>query len=129
MPIITYVSCVNFCSNSLRTKRTKFGPHEYFPLCGILRYTVNCVKITECCNNVCINSSVSFTQRHFRRDEFLGRINEMVYFLPFSRSELNQLVEKELVVWQERVCPSWCGRRVCVMSQLVWQERVCPILA
>ena len=23
---------------------------------------------------------------HFRRDEFLGRINEIVYFLPFSRS-------------------------------------------
>ena len=22
---------------------------------------------------------------HFRRDEFLGRINEIVYFLPFSR--------------------------------------------
>ena len=48
-----------------------------------------------------------FTQRHFKRDEFLGRINEMVYFLPFSRAELNQLVEKELDIWQERV-------RVCV---------------
>ncbi|CAI8040388.1 Caseinolytic peptidase B protein homolog [Geodia barretti] len=39
---------------------------------------------------------------HFKRDEFLGRINEMVYFLPFSRSELNQLVEKELRTWQTR---------------------------
>ena len=27
----------------------------------------------------------------------------MVYFLPFSRSELNQLVEKELRTWQTRV--------------------------
>ena len=26
---------------------------------------------------------------HFRRDEFLGRINEIVYFLPFSRSTLD----------------------------------------
>ena len=42
-------------------------------------------------------------QRHFKRDEFLGRINEMVYFLPFSRAELNLLVEKELKIWQERV--------------------------
>ena len=25
---------------------------------------------------------------HFRRDEFLGRINEIVYFLPFSRLPL-----------------------------------------
>jgi len=24
-------------------------------------------------------------KRHFRRDEFLGRINEFVFFLPFSR--------------------------------------------
>ena len=24
-------------------------------------------------------------KRHFGRDEFLGRINEIVYFLPFSR--------------------------------------------
>ena len=24
-------------------------------------------------------------KRHFQRDEFLGRINEIVYFLPFSR--------------------------------------------
>lgn len=36
---------------------------------------------------------------HFQRDEFLGRINEMVYFLPFSDSELRQLVTKELEFW------------------------------
>ncbi|XP_023329533.1 caseinolytic peptidase B protein homolog isoform X2 [Eurytemora carolleeae] len=39
---------------------------------------------------------------HFRRDEFLGRINEIVYFLPFSRSELLHLVEKELEFWAGR---------------------------
>ena len=42
-------------------------------------------------------------QRHFRRDEFLGRISEIVYFLPFSRSELRNLVEKELQYWLQRV--------------------------
>lgn len=36
---------------------------------------------------------------HFQRDEFLGRINEMVYFLPFSEQELRQLVTKELEFW------------------------------
>ncbi|KAI1294249.1 Caseinolytic peptidase B -like protein [Halotydeus destructor] len=41
-------------------------------------------------------------KRHFRRDEFLGRINEMVYFLPFSSSELRELVTRELKAWQER---------------------------
>ncbi|CAG0888056.1 unnamed protein product [Cyprideis torosa] len=39
---------------------------------------------------------------YFRRDEFLGRINEMVYFLPFSRPELLKLVEMELQFWAER---------------------------
>lgn len=40
---------------------------------------------------------------HFKRDEFLGRINEVVYFLPFSRSELIQLVDRELQLWAKRV--------------------------
>jgi len=39
---------------------------------------------------------------HFQRDEFLGRINEIVYFLPFSRSELLKLVRMELERWVER---------------------------
>lgn len=42
-------------------------------------------------------------KRHFKRDEFLGRINEIVYFLPFSRNELIQLVSKELDTWAKRV--------------------------
>ena len=42
-------------------------------------------------------------KRHFRRDEFLGRINEIVYFLPFSESELSELVQKELQRWSKRV--------------------------
>ncbi|CAF1107503.1 unnamed protein product [Didymodactylos carnosus] len=41
-------------------------------------------------------------KRHFRRDEFLGRINEMVYFLPFSRAEIVKLLIKELEFWQTR---------------------------
>lgn len=42
-------------------------------------------------------------KKHFKRDEFLGRINEVIYFLPFSRSELIQLVDKELQIWARRV--------------------------
>ncbi|OON20402.1 ATPase family protein, partial [Opisthorchis viverrini] len=41
-------------------------------------------------------------RHNFLRDEFLGRINEMVYFLPFSTSELTQLVYRYLSTWQER---------------------------
>lgn len=42
-------------------------------------------------------------KRHFKRDEFLGRINEFVYFLPFSRKELIQLVTRELEYWSKKV--------------------------
>ena len=42
-------------------------------------------------------------KRHFRRDEFLGRINEFVYFVPFSKSELVTLVTKELHFWANKV--------------------------
>ncbi|PIK36912.1 putative caseinolytic peptidase B protein-like [Apostichopus japonicus] len=41
-------------------------------------------------------------KHHFGRDEFLGRINEMVYFLPFSRAELIKLVAKELDFWAKK---------------------------
>lgn len=41
-------------------------------------------------------------KRHFKRDEFLGRINEIVYFLPFSRRELLELVQRELQCWAQR---------------------------
>lgn len=40
---------------------------------------------------------------HFVRDEFLGRINEIVYFLPFSKIELIELVDRELQKWAKRV--------------------------
>lgn len=41
-------------------------------------------------------------KKHFGRDEFLGRINEIVYFLPFSRQELLTLVNRELKLWAEK---------------------------
>lgn len=43
-------------------------------------------------------------KRHFKRDEFLGRINEIVYFLPFSETELKTIVQWELKYWQDVVC-------------------------
>ena len=42
-------------------------------------------------------------KRHFQRDEFLGRINEIVYFVPFSRAELLKLVLVELERWAKQV--------------------------
>ncbi|XP_065885497.1 mitochondrial disaggregase-like [Dysidea avara] len=61
-------------------------------------------------------------KRHFRRDEFLGRINEMVYFLPFSRTELNQLVEKELKFWKKKAAERHG-------IDLTWSPEVLDVLA
>uniref|UniRef100_A0A4X1UX60 ClpB family mitochondrial disaggregase n=1 Tax=Sus scrofa TaxID=9823 RepID=A0A4X1UX60_PIG len=57
-------------------------------------------------------------QAHFRRDEFLGRINEIVYFLPFCHSELIQLVNKELNFWAKRVRAG---------TARGWGQDVCPL--
>ncbi|KAG7206378.1 hypothetical protein KM043_003743 [Ampulex compressa] len=59
---------------------------------------------------------------HFRRDEFLGRINEIVYFLPFSRGELIKLVARELEKWAIRA-------RERHMIDLQWDREVLSVLA
>lgn len=61
-------------------------------------------------------------KRHFRRDEFLGRINEIVYFLPFSRKELTALVTKELESWTLRA-------KAKHGIDLTWERRVVELLA
>lgn len=59
---------------------------------------------------------------HFRRDEFLGRINEIVYFLPFSRAELIKLVARELDAWATRAKERH-------MIELKWDREVLSVLA
>lgn len=59
---------------------------------------------------------------HFRRDEFLGRINEIIYFLPFSRSELLTLVRRELEAWAVRAKETH-------MIELKWENEVLLVLA
>uniref|UniRef100_A0A8C6XJZ9 ClpB family mitochondrial disaggregase n=1 Tax=Naja naja TaxID=35670 RepID=A0A8C6XJZ9_NAJNA len=59
---------------------------------------------------------------HFRRDEFLGRINEIVYFLPFCQSELIQLVNKELSFWAKRA-------KARHNITLIWDREVMDVLA
>lgn len=53
---------------------------------------------------------------HFGRDEFLGRINEIIYFLPFSNAELNRLVSKELKFWETKVI----GMILCYISEYIY---------
>eukprot|EP00158_Paraphelidium_tribonemae_P006843 Partr_v1_DN27995_c2_g1_i2_m11291 putative ClpB caseinolytic peptidase B homolog (E. coli) len=48
------------------------------------------------------NTVYPILRAHFQRDEFLGRINEILFFLPFTQSELELIVEKELMKWKQR---------------------------
>ncbi|XP_066018036.1 mitochondrial disaggregase-like [Pocillopora verrucosa] len=61
-------------------------------------------------------------KRHFRRDEFLGRINEIVYFLPFSHPELLSLVTKEL---------DYCSKLALNRHDIhmTWDKEVLDVLA
>eukprot|EP00096_Caligus_rogercresseyi_P001129 TRINITY_DN1176_c0_g1_i1.p1 TRINITY_DN1176_c0_g1~~TRINITY_DN1176_c0_g1_i1.p1 ORF type:complete len:454 (-),score=116.42 TRINITY_DN1176_c0_g1_i1:423-1784(-) len=61
-------------------------------------------------------------KRHFRRDEFLGRINEIVYFLPFSKSELVGLVERELEFWRAKALEKH-------NVEVLWDNRVLGYLS
>lgn len=61
-------------------------------------------------------------KRHFKRDEFLGRITEMVYFLPFSRSELHELVLRELNYWSGKAKQNH-------QMELTWEHEVLNALA
>merc|ERR1711976_816131 len=61
-------------------------------------------------------------KRAFRRDEFIGRINEIVYFVPFDELELKELTIRQLNAWSKRadlrhgISMSWSNRVVTVLS-------------
>uniref|UniRef100_A0A5S6QPR6 ANK_REP_REGION domain-containing protein n=1 Tax=Trichuris muris TaxID=70415 RepID=A0A5S6QPR6_TRIMR len=61
-------------------------------------------------------------KKNLRRDEFIGRITEIVYFLPFTRAELLQLVSKELEFWKAKAEKK---HRI----ELVWSQDVLELLA
>ena len=61
-------------------------------------------------------------KKTFLRDEFLGRINEILYFLPFTRSELNQLVLKEMEFWKQK---AYLRHKM----TLTWDREVIHLLA
>lgn len=75
-----------------------------------LREEAEKLKATKPNNNDTVVISRQFKDKivkpilknHFKRDEFLGRINEFVYFLPFSQSELIHLVTRELEYWSKK---------------------------
>ncbi|XP_028655215.1 caseinolytic peptidase B protein homolog [Erpetoichthys calabaricus] len=91
-------------------------------------------RIAENLDDIQINDKIAISKKfkenvirpilkaHFRRDEFLGRINEIVYFLPFSHPELIQLVNKELNFWAKKA-----KQRHNIT--LLWDREVMDVLA
>ncbi|KAI8990078.1 P-loop containing nucleoside triphosphate hydrolase protein [Pilobolus umbonatus] len=60
--------------------------------------------------------------QHFRRDEFLGRINEVLFFLPFSDEELREITSRELSRWAEKA-------RTRHGITITWDSEVVDVLA
>ncbi|CDS08469.1 hypothetical protein LRAMOSA09831 [Lichtheimia ramosa] len=59
---------------------------------------------------------------HFKRDEFLGRINEVLFFLPFSEDELREITSRELRRWADKA-------RVRHGITMTWDPDVVDVLA
>ncbi|XP_073997430.1 mitochondrial disaggregase-like isoform X2 [Rhodnius prolixus] len=102
-----FVMTSNLASNEiaehaiqLRAESKKLALHS------VVTMDVNIAEKDE--NDVTISRSFKenvvqpILKAHFGRDEFLGRINEIIYFLPFSNAELNRLVSKELKFWETK---------------------------
>lgn len=87
-----------------------------------LKYFINDFKMDRNLFQLVIFQVKPILKAHFGRDEFLGRINEIVYFLPFTQSELIKLVAKELEAWADRA-----KKRHKI--ELKWNREVLSLLA
>jgi ATP-dependent Clp protease ATP-binding subunit ClpB len=90
------------------------------------------LKISESGLNDATNIQITRTFREktikpilkkaFRRDEFIGRINEIIYFLPFDEVEIKELTIRQLNAWSERadlrhgISMSWASSVVTVLA-------------
>ena len=97
-----------------------------------LTKTPSPLKISESGLNDATNIQITRTFREktikpilkkaFRRDEFIGRINEIIYFLPFDELEIKELTVRQLKAWSERadlrhgISMSWTSSIVTVLA-------------
>ena len=57
------------------------------------------------------NRSIHPILKHaLRRDEFLGRINEIIVFLPLDEEEISTVINGEMQVWKRRAEEKHCIR-------------------
>lgn len=64
--------------------------------------TPTMVKVAEHTNKFIREIAQPVLKYHFKRDEFLGRINEMVVFHPFTKGDLSDIIKMELNHWATR---------------------------
>ncbi|KAL5512879.1 hypothetical protein ACEPAH_3277 [Sanghuangporus vaninii] len=61
-------------------------------------------------------------KQHLKRDEFIGRINQIVVFLPLSQEEIETAVQRELAMWCKRaeekhkIKLTWTDEVVCKLA-------------
>ncbi|KAL5537234.1 hypothetical protein ACEPAF_1057 [Sanghuangporus sanghuang] len=61
-------------------------------------------------------------KQHLKRDEFIGRVNQMVVFLPLSQEEIETAVQCELAMWCKRAEEKH-------KIKLIWNDEVVRTLA
>lgn len=62
----------------------------------------NLTKVTNSTNKFLRTVVQPILKAHFKRDEFLGRINDMVVFHHFLDSDIEDIVNMELGLWQKQ---------------------------
>lgn len=54
----------------------------------------------SCLHAVAVQVILPILKQHFKRDEFIGRINEILFFLPFTDEQLRKIARMELTKWK-----------------------------
>eukprot|EP00993_Chasmostoma_nieuportense_P007731 NODE_990_length_1722_cov_19.679624_g929_i0.p1 GENE.NODE_990_length_1722_cov_19.679624_g929_i0~~NODE_990_length_1722_cov_19.679624_g929_i0.p1 ORF type:complete len:250 (-),score=69.07 NODE_990_length_1722_cov_19.679624_g929_i0:123-872(-) len=87
------------CKDAIFVMTSNLGQTEIADEALRLRATGQSEELTE---EFRLQTLQPLLKHALKRDEFLGRINEILCFLPFTEAQLCQLVHRELVKWQSR---------------------------
>ena len=91
-----FIMTSNLCQNEIAAE---MGFHKYLDGDG----NVDLQHEPKQISRQFINGTIIPTLRqHFKRDEFLGRVNETILFLPFNQDQLNEIASRQLIKLREK---------------------------
>ncbi|OCB83997.1 hypothetical protein A7U60_g8668 [Sanghuangporus baumii] len=118
---------VIYCKDAIFIMTSNVAGEESKNAAPVLRQSV--IKSEEGRPESYIQLIQSFTRsirpqlkQHLKRDEFIGRVNQMVVFLPLSQEEIETAVQCELAMWCKRAEEKH-------KIKLIWNDEVVRTLA